>query len=146
MADDLSQSDDADSLDAELRALGLPNTEDEEVAAPAATDELQQGSGAKGMLREAIQKVMEEIAYHEREAEKHVQMAKALRKDLRDSFAFLQDRQDDVPTGASARSRPSESSASKGVGNATVGKAKDMVSASKPQRGHPKKKQTAKKD
>jgi hypothetical protein len=143
MTDDLSQSDDADSLDAELQALGLPNTEE---ATPPGADELQEDSSAKGILREAIQKVMEEIAYHEREAEKHVQLAKSLRKDLRDSFAFLQERQDDAPTGASARSRPSESLASKGVGNATVGKAKGVIPASKPQRGHPKKKQKAKKD
>ncbi len=46
-------------------------------------------SSAKGVLREAIQKVMEEIAYHEREAQRHLQQVEELRKDLRESFAFM---------------------------------------------------------
>jgi hypothetical protein len=41
------------------------------------------------LLREAIQKVMEQINLHEREAKKHLQQAAELRKDLRESIAFL---------------------------------------------------------
>jgi hypothetical protein len=141
--DNPSQTVEDDSLDAQLLALGLSDTEGEEVATEPGTDEIQQDSSAKGILREAIQKVMKEISYHEREAEKHMQQAKALRKDLRDSFAFLQERQDDVsvPTGASTKSRPSG-----GVEHETVGKAKDAVPATKAPRGNPKKKHVAKKD
>jgi hypothetical protein len=138
-----SQTVEPDSLDAQLLALGLSDTQGEEVATPPGTDEIQQDSSAKGILREAIQKVMKEIAYHEREAEKHVQQARALRKDLRDSFAFLQERQDDlpVPTGASGKSRPN-----KGVEHETLGKAKEAVPASKAPRRNLKKKHVAKKD
>lgn len=57
----------------------------------------QEESSAKGVLREAIQKVMTEIAYHEREAQRHLQLAQELRKDLRESFAFM------VEQGASER-------------------------------------------
>jgi hypothetical protein len=49
------------------------------------------------MLREAIQKVMEEIEFHEREAKHHLQLAEELRNDLRDSFAFLQERRREGP-------------------------------------------------
>jgi hypothetical protein len=49
------------------------------------------------MLREAIQKVMEEIEFHEREAKHHLQLADELRNDLRDSFAFLQERRRESP-------------------------------------------------
>jgi hypothetical protein len=43
------------------------------------------------MLRKAIQNVMGEIEYHEREAQKHLQQAAELRKELRDSLRFLQE-------------------------------------------------------
>jgi hypothetical protein len=46
-------------------------------------------SGAKGILREAIQKVMEEIEHHEREARHHLEQAAELRKALRESISFL---------------------------------------------------------
>src|SRR5438105_3282249 len=46
-------------------------------------------SGARGMLREALLKVMEEIEHHEREAKQHLQKATELRKALRESVAFL---------------------------------------------------------
>jgi hypothetical protein len=36
---------------------------------------------------------MEEIGYHEREARRHLQLADELRRDLRESFAFLQNRE-----------------------------------------------------
>jgi hypothetical protein len=42
------------------------------------------------MLRDAIQKVKAEIAHHENEAKKHLQLANELRKDLRDCFTFFQ--------------------------------------------------------
>ena len=48
-----------------------------------------QESGAKGMLRDAIRSVMEEIERHEAEAKKHLQQAAILRKELRESIAFL---------------------------------------------------------
>ncbi len=45
--------------------------------------------GAAGVLRDAIQKVTEEIEHHEREAKRHSQQAKDLRAELRESFSFL---------------------------------------------------------
>ena len=45
--------------------------------------------GAAGVLRDAIQKVTEEIEQHEREAKRHSQQAKDLRAELRESFSFL---------------------------------------------------------
>lgn len=45
--------------------------------------------GASGVLREAIQKVVEEIEQHEREAKKHAQQARDLRSELRESFSYL---------------------------------------------------------
>ncbi len=65
-----------------------------EPTAPPAPAEVQPESRTRGMLRDAIQKVMAEIAYHETEAKKHRQQAEELRKDLRESFAFLQVRGD----------------------------------------------------
>jgi hypothetical protein len=68
-----------------------PATFAKHASSEAAADE-RPDSPTKGMLREAIQKVLEEIAHHETEAKKHLQQAQELRKDLRDSFSFLQDR------------------------------------------------------
>jgi hypothetical protein len=48
--------------------------------------------GAKEMLKGAITKVMEEISHHEKEARRHVKQAESLKRDLRDSFAFLQEK------------------------------------------------------
>jgi hypothetical protein len=47
-------------------------------------------SKARGMLRDVIHKVMEEIEHHETEARRHLQQAAGLRRDLRESLAFLQ--------------------------------------------------------
>ena len=47
-------------------------------------------SKASGMLRDVIHKVMEEIEHHESEARRHLQQAAELRRDLRESLAFLQ--------------------------------------------------------
>jgi hypothetical protein len=47
---------------------------------------------ARGVLRDAITKVMEEIQLHEREARRHLKLAEVLKRDLRESFAFLQER------------------------------------------------------
>ncbi len=71
--------------------LGPAPTEPTPVDGPAAggPPEVPPESSTKGMLREAIQKVMSEIEYHEREARNHLQQAEELRKDLRESFAFL---------------------------------------------------------
>jgi hypothetical protein len=49
----------------------------------------QPGAGAKGILQVAIRKVMQEIEHHENEAGKHLQPAAELRKELRESIAFL---------------------------------------------------------
>ena len=49
-----------------------------------------QESKAKGILRDAIRRVMEDIERHEDAAKRHLQQAADLRKDLRDSIAFLQ--------------------------------------------------------
>ncbi len=51
--------------------------------------ETQPESGARGMLRDAIEKVMKEIEHHEAEAKRHLQLAAQLRNDLRESIAFL---------------------------------------------------------
>jgi hypothetical protein len=56
-------------------------------AAPAATEA---ESRTRGMLRDAIKKVMAEITHHENEAKKHKQQAEELRRELRESFAFVQ--------------------------------------------------------
>ncbi len=83
-------------------------------------------SGTRGVLRDAIQKVLEEIAHHETEAKKHLQQAQELRKDLRESFAFLQDRgPKGKPTAA-----PVESNAAK----ATEPTATSTKSAATPRR------------
>ena len=66
-------------------------------------------SNTKGMLREAIQKVMGEIEFHEREAKNHLQQAEELRKDLRESFAFLLTQEGGVNPGESPdEGRPAE--------------------------------------
>jgi hypothetical protein len=64
-----------------------PQNEAGAAQAEATPDQVE--SRTKGLLREAIQKVMDEIDHHEKEAQKHLQQAKALRKDLQDSFSFL---------------------------------------------------------
>src|SRR5438067_2491668 len=79
----------------EAVAEDLTVAEEQEVATTLGAAQGRPESSTKGMLREAIQKVMKEIEHHEREAKKHLQHAKALRKDLRDSFAFLQERKED---------------------------------------------------
>jgi hypothetical protein len=43
------------------------------------------------MLRDAIDKVFDEIRYHEREAQRHMQLVKELRRDLRESFTLAMD-------------------------------------------------------
>jgi hypothetical protein len=75
-------------------ALGLTRPEpvtdgSQESAAQAAVSTEPPESKTQSILREAIQKVMEEIEFHEKEARKHRQQAEALRKELRESVAFL---------------------------------------------------------
>jgi hypothetical protein len=60
------------------------------------------------MLKEAIQKVMEEIEFHEREAQKHRQQAEALKRDLRESFAFMQEQKARGKAVEPAPEKPSE--------------------------------------
>jgi hypothetical protein len=47
-------------------------------------------SGTRAMLRDAIQQVIDEIDRHECEAKRHLEQAQELRKELRESVAFLQ--------------------------------------------------------
>src|SRR6266581_3428959 len=75
-------------------------------ATAAAAAPSQEESGTRGILRDAIQKVMEEIEHHEREAKKHTQKAAELRRDLRESFAFLQEKKIDVRPAKSEEIRP----------------------------------------
>jgi hypothetical protein len=81
-------------------------------------------SRTQSMLREAIQKVREEIIHHETEAKKHLQQAEQLRKDLRDSLAFLQQlggqrtKTSAPQEGASARHTQAASTAKKEAGSA----------------------------
>ena len=76
---------------------------------------------------------MKEIEHHEREAKKHLQQAKALRKDLRDSFAFLQDRKEEEPAGAAVESRS-------GMAAEQEANPPDVLAVGKPQRTGAKKK------
>jgi hypothetical protein len=65
------------------------NGQEESASAEAAPEPPE--SHTKSVLRQAIEKVMEEITQHEKEAQKHMQRANALRRELRESVAFLQD-------------------------------------------------------
>ena len=95
-------------------------------------------SSTKGMLRDAIQKVMDEIEFHESEAKKHLQQAQSLRKDLRDSFSFLQEKRGEGKTSPP----PAEGRASKGPEKDTKGK-KEPAPPAKQQPVSPKKKPSA---
>src|SRR6266404_3817656 len=95
-------------------------------------DPPQDESSTKGMLRDVIHKVMEEIEHHEREAKKHTQKAAELRRDLRESFAFVQDKKIDAKPARSEESKPAESS--------PKAKAKDTPADDKPQKASAKKK------
>jgi hypothetical protein len=66
-------------------------TEGHETPAQTAVPAEQRESRTREMLREAIQNVMREIAYHEDDAQKHLQQAAELRRELRDSLRFLQE-------------------------------------------------------
>jgi hypothetical protein len=93
MADDKpSLEEETDAPTDEKVSREPPPPEKPVSVASSRTEEPASESRSKGLLRDAIQKVMEEIEYHEREAKKHLQMAEALRIDLRDSFSFLQER------------------------------------------------------
>src|SRR4029077_6926689 len=83
-------------------------------------------SSAKGVLRDAITKVMEEIQLHEKEARRHLKLAEALKRDLRESFAFLQERGGgrrgaEAPAGNAASSSASEPAAEKAAEASTAG-------------------------
>lgn len=96
----------------------------------------QQEGGAKGMLRDAIQKVMEEIRLHEKEAQKHMQQANALRRELRDSFAFMQEQK----AKAKAAQAPEETGAGAAAGPRAERKAQDPAAAGPSQQRRVKKK------
>jgi hypothetical protein len=88
----LSPLEENDPANAEVVAEPQPPPAPETSPTPSGPETEAAESRTRGMLREAIQKVMDEIAHHEREAEKHLQQAAELRKDLRESFAFLRER------------------------------------------------------
>jgi hypothetical protein len=126
------------SESAAAAAAEPPKAAGQEVPTQPGTAEAPHESSTKGMLREAILKVMEEIEYHEREAKKHLQQAEALRNDLRDSFAFLQER-----GGAGKPAEvPGESRPSPVAEQDTKGKAKAAPPDRQP-RGKPRKKPAA---
>jgi hypothetical protein len=66
-------------------------TEDQQTPAQPAAHAEQLEGRTREMLRKAIQNVMGEIDHHEEEAQKHLQQAAELRKELRDSLKFLQE-------------------------------------------------------
>jgi hypothetical protein len=66
-----------------------PRTEGPDSSAGPGPPEEPQESKASRLLREAIHQIMEEIEHHEQEAQRHLQQAQALRKELRESLAFL---------------------------------------------------------
>jgi hypothetical protein len=104
----------------------------EEPVSPETAEE-QPESRARGMLRQAIQKVMEEIEQHEVEAKQHLQQAAQLRKELRESIAFLQ--------AQGAKAIPSGHAGS--AGPSTTEKAKEGAAASRHPRAGTKKKHAA---
>jgi hypothetical protein len=102
---------------------------DQTVAAAAAGHE--QGS-ARGILRGAIQKVMEEIEHHERQARHHLQQAAELRKALKDSISFLHEQGEKKATPSAAKAARSDKP------GAPEDKTKQGASVNRPKR--PKKK------
>lgn len=90
MAEDTTdQQEPETSAEAETSVAEQAGSTGADTSAPPGAAEERQESGTKGMLREAIQKVMDAIEHHEREARMHLQQAAALRKELRESFAFV---------------------------------------------------------
>jgi hypothetical protein len=93
MADESpNQMIEADSKHADPQTLTHRPRDDEDTPNRLGTGKDEQENSTSGMLREAIQKVMEKIEFHEIEAKKHLHQAEELRNELRDSFAFLQER------------------------------------------------------
>jgi len=88
-------------------------------SAPPETPEAQPESRTRSMLREAIQKVMEEIEHHEKEAKKHMKQAEALRRDLRESVAFLMEQGKGKPIAVPAAKRAAKASETHVKENAT---------------------------
>ena len=99
---------------------------------------MHQSSATRGMLRDAIQKVVTEIAFHESEASKHLKQAADLRKDLRESFAFVQDRGDQTKANRTVAAGQPEKDAEPGTPPKGA-----LIAADKPQRGATKKKSKA---
>src|SRR5690349_8696118 len=83
-----SQTDPAGPEQREPVAEPGSGTEEHDASTPATGP---QESRTREVLREAIHKVTEEIDYHEQEAQKHLQQAAELRRDLRESLRFLQE-------------------------------------------------------
>ena len=92
MAEDLTPQANEEFLEgSESKSDVIEDSQKNDGLARSEHNQEQRAVGAKGILQEAIRKVMEEIEHHENEAKKHLQQAAQLRKDLRESIAFLQE-------------------------------------------------------
>jgi hypothetical protein len=107
MADESpNQMIESDSQNADPPTLRHRPRDGQDIPNRLGTGKDEQESSTRGMLREAIQKVMEKIELHEREAKKHLHQAKELRNELRDSFAFLQERKGKAPVEVMKEDQP----------------------------------------
>src|SRR5260370_727380 len=114
------------SAKAEPAALLAPET---------ARDSPHDKTSPKGSLRAATHRVREGIEHNEREAKKHRKRAAELRRDLRESFAFVQDKKSDARPARTEESKPAEPIAK--------AKAKDTPADDKAQKASAKKKPAA---
>lgn len=113
-----------------------PGTAGHNSTAKPATDEHLE-SRTREMLRKAIQNVMGEIEYHEVEAQKHLQQAAELRKELRDSLRFLQEQ--------ARKAQPSVVHEESSSGNFEPSVVKEQPAANRRRRSGRKKKSASKK-
>jgi len=77
-------------------------------------------AGVKGILQVAIRKVMQEIEHHENEARRHLQQAAELRKELRESIAFLHEQGEKGQRIALTKNTRSDKAASQPTQNKTT--------------------------
>ncbi len=94
---------------------------------PPATD-----STVRGMLQEAIQKVMDEIEHHEQEARRHLQLAEDLRKELQEGFRLAR-QEARAKTALAPRTAPAD-------GNSAPVEAIEETAGTRPPRADAKKK------
>jgi hypothetical protein len=132
-----------ETLDSRVRFLSIRTREqamtEESISQAADTNQApaetggQQESASRTMLRGAIQKVMDEIELHEREARHHLHQAGELRKELRESLAFLHEQSEKKTPGVPrARSQP------EAAGTGAEEKSSQSVTAKRRRRGRRK--------